>query len=223
MELGTPNKWQKEMISHGFDPLDQDEPVQSLVEFCERIETIEGMEAECSPIHQSTKNNDKKATKSISTSNKRTKRYAEGDTGYDPNKICSLHGPGHNNNECKVLKSIGADMKAQKEQGRGSSTDYKKRRDYSFAAKNKTTEKQLKALIQEQMLAAFQSATKSANTKKRKVTLAALQKKDPPVDESDDSDDDDNSNTCAAFQQKLENLSVEDDDLDLDLDLDFSE
>ena len=222
MELGTPNKWQKEMISHGFDPLDQDEPVQSLVEFCERIETIEGMEAERSPNHQSNKNSDKKVTKSILTSNNRTKRYAEGNTGYDPNKICSLHGPGHSNNECKVLKSIGADMKAQKEQGRGSSTDYKKRRDYSFAAK-KTTEKQLKALIQEQMLAAFQSATKSANTKKRKVTLATLQKKDPPVDESDDSDDDDNSNTCAAFQQKLENLSVDDDDLDLDLDLDFSE
>ena len=48
MELGTPNKWQKEMISH------------ALVEFCERIETIEGMEAERSPNHHQTKTTTRK-------------------------------------------------------------------------------------------------------------------------------------------------------------------
>ena len=43
MEFGTPSSWQKKMVSHGFDPLEEDDPIQSLVEFCERVETVEGI------------------------------------------------------------------------------------------------------------------------------------------------------------------------------------
>jgi len=71
LEYGCPAAWQKKMISHGFDPVEQERPIESLVKFCKCIEAVETMELQLNP-------NSKSAGKTKQqTTNKRSKKGQE--------------------------------------------------------------------------------------------------------------------------------------------------
>ena len=207
LEFGAPNSWQKRMIAQGFDSLEEEDPVQALVEFCERIETVEGMEGNLHP-------RGKKPPRTVDTQ-KRSRTSAssvEAECGYDATKRCDCHGVGHDNNSCKVLKSIATELKDGKKAGRRPACRSKTCVRPDQAERNKKdTAKQLRALVEQQgqMIAALMD-DKSGSSRKRKGTshLNALQgkKDDPPA--ADEASSESDGEECNALQAKLEEFSI---------------
>ena len=209
LEFGDPNAWQKKMIELGFDPLEEDEPVLSLVEFCERLETVEGMEANLHP------NGKPKAKQSDDVNETDTPR----EKSRTSVPCCRLHGAGHPESKCHVLKGVIDELKKNKQHA---SNDVNARRDCAENNKNDAV-KQLRTLVKSQgeLLATLSEklAKKSSKKRKDRSCLAALtgeDKKDPPVESDSDHSDLGDEEFCAAFQQEFDKLSVKNDDSDSD-------
>ena len=209
LEFGDPNAWQKKMIKLGFDPLEEDEPVLSLIEFCEHLKTVEGMEVNLHP-------NGKPKAKQSDDANETDTPRKKSRTSVP---CCRLHGAGHPKSNCHVLKGIIDELKKNKQHA---SNDVNARRDHAENNKNDAIE-QLRALVKSQgeLLAMLSEklAEKSSEKHKDCSHLAALtgkDKKDPPVESDSDHSDLSDEEFCATLQQEFDKLSVENDDLDSD-------
>ena len=204
LEFGCPHTWQKKMVSHGFDPIEQDDPIASLVEFCERIETVEGMEEQLNP-------NKKSRTSKTGESSKRQsdKTNTSSTSKCDPTKFCKWHGQGHDTDGCDKLDELIKEKKAQKQH---QSADSEQRKKHANKFRD-DAKKQLKALVesQRQMMATLNEITGSA---RKRQNLTATQEQDVPSDEEED-EKSVSSGTCAAFTQSFANLSVDSDGEDL--------
>jgi hypothetical protein len=107
-----PNRWQKEMIMHGFEPIER--PIDEFLEFCERLEVTEGIyntvhkKPAGMPENGSTPSSRKRASSS-STANDNARRF-----------FCMYHGQNstHNTDQCKVLKPQIERLKSSHESAR---------------------------------------------------------------------------------------------------------
>lgn len=196
LEYGCPGSWQRKMISHGFDPIEEDDPIEGLVQFCERMETVEGMEANLNPKQSSNNNKSSRKRKTPDDS-------GDGSSKYDPTKFCRYHGPGHDTGKCRKLLELADKMK--QEGANRSSNDYRKRSDYATDYK-KSMEKQMKALLanQNKIFTMLSAGMQTSPRKRKQAAMAALLPTNPTASESDS----DNGEACAAFEQKFSELSV---------------
>ena len=104
LEFGDPNTWQKKMIKLGFDPLEEDEPVLLLIEFCKHLKTVESMEANLHP-------NGEPKVKQSDDANETDTPCKKSQTSIP---CCRLHGARHPKSECEVLEGVIDELKKNK-------------------------------------------------------------------------------------------------------------
>ena len=107
LELGTPNKWQKQMILHGFDPIASTQ--KELIDFCERLERTEDFEFSDATQVVSQKRDEGGSKK------KKAKRnhFSDASQHEQKQKCCTLHGKNntHTSDECHKLKAMADEEK----------------------------------------------------------------------------------------------------------------
>jgi len=114
LEFGCPPSWQKEMILQDFDTTTA--TVKNFVEFCERLELVEGFEGRTGKFpkreaSEERKRPHKKARSTEHTGPKRNKRHNTFNSGF----YCMYHGKdkGHDTKDCTVLKHQARAMRGQ--------------------------------------------------------------------------------------------------------------
>jgi len=107
-----PQSWQSEMNRQGFDPTDHT-PMQ-LIDFCERMELAEAMDAD--------KNTKKVSTKTNKTEGRIPKKQK---TSGEPKFYCKTHGKNysHNTEDCRVGKSKNKSWSRKAEDGKKQAKD----------------------------------------------------------------------------------------------------
>jgi hypothetical protein len=156
LEFGVPNSWQRNMVMHGFDPMNHT-PTE-FVEFCERHEFTETTEETGKKSKTASKNGHNDATSRAKTSEgapKSNKRKHDSEE-----KFCDLHQRhGHSTAECKVVQAQIKKMRGSWEAVRGAPT---KPNDKS----NAITKESVMAMVKEGLKEAFKN-------RKRKPAEAA--------------------------------------------------
>ena len=159
-EFGVPATWQRQMVVHGFDPLDH--TVAEFVEFCERMEYTEtesdgksnGQKAKTDPKEP---NDGKSHAKSSAEASYKKKRKVRVDD--EDEKYCEYHQVyGHSTGECKVVLAQAKKMR--------SNWEAKKGYGYQYPKKNEKSQKQeLNSMVEDMVGRALK---KSMSGKKRK-------------------------------------------------------
>jgi hypothetical protein len=98
LNFSIPNRWQKEMIMHGFEPIEGS--IDEFLEFCERLEVTEGIynEVHKKPAGMPDLGNSPSSRKRASQSSNATTNARE--------YFCLYHGENssHDTDQCKVIK-----------------------------------------------------------------------------------------------------------------------
>jgi hypothetical protein len=170
--FGIPKSWVKEMDRQDFDPF-ATEDIQSLVQFCERMESAEDFHDTSNKQGSNSKNSYKK-TKFSNNKGKPSKGNG---------KWCEYHETDtHDTSECSVLKKM-------KESRRSNSSDKKPfNKNKTWTKKSddakKFSKKELNALVKKASEKAVKKATKELNA-------VAKRKRDDDVLENEMKDVDD--------------------------------
>lgn len=107
LHFSIPNRWQKEMIMHGFEPIEKS--IDDFLEFCERLEVAEG-------IYDATHKKPAGMPEIGSRPSKRKRSSQQSDANNNARGeyYCMYHGvnSSHNTDDCKLLKPQVEKMKA---------------------------------------------------------------------------------------------------------------
>lgn len=168
-EYAVPATWQRQMVVHGFDPLDH--TVAEFVEFCERMEFTEETEDTGTKSKATAKQGSNGAVTGPAKSSEKArkkKRKSYDNSSDEEEPFCELHGYGqnHKTGKCRVLLAQAKKMRANYEAKRSKGYHYYKKQE-----KNKEKE-ELRTMVEDMV---DRSLKKSKSGKKRK-------KEDPPED-----------------------------------------
>lgn len=99
LNFSIPNRWQKEMIMHGFEPIEGS--IDEFLEFCERLEVTEGI---YNDVHK--KPAGMPDLGSQPSSRKRASQSSNAITNARESFFCMYHGENssHDTDQCKVIK-----------------------------------------------------------------------------------------------------------------------
>jgi len=182
-EYGVPATWQRQMIIHGFDPLNH--TVAEFVEFCERMEYAEADGSndgtKSKTDSKNGKNGAKSPAKSSDEGHNKKKRKSHSD---DDEAFCEYHKIyGHSTGECRnVLQQI-KKMRANWETKRGYGYNYPK----NSKSQDKKEKEDLHSLVQDMVKRELKQSVSGKKRKQEKEDNFNIEEfEDLSLSESDD-------------------------------------